>query len=147
MLKPCVIRHSLYRYSTGATWPCSTVSSILVCNQIAWTLQNIGKPHGVQHISEILRFVWCIGALRFSFSLQACVPDLLKEALTCLDQVNDADGTVRRLKTKVSLNFVSGSFSCVIKLQKTCVPLLSGYCAVAREFEQECTIRSSPALT
>lgn len=33
--------------------------------------------------------------------VQACVPDLLREALTCLDQVNDADGTVRRLKSKV----------------------------------------------
>jgi hypothetical protein len=38
--------------------------------------------------------------------VQACVPDLLREALTCLDQVNDADGTVRRLKSRVSFNYV-----------------------------------------
>uniref|UniRef100_A0A7I4E781 Nuclear pore protein n=1 Tax=Physcomitrium patens TaxID=3218 RepID=A0A7I4E781_PHYPA len=48
-------------------------------------------------------------ALRYtSLHVQACVPDLLREALTCLDQVNDADGTVRRLKSKIA-NFIANS--------------------------------------
>ncbi|KAG0576106.1 hypothetical protein KC19_5G056000 [Ceratodon purpureus] len=48
-------------------------------------------------------------ALRYtSLSVQACVPDLLREALICLDQVNDADGTVRRLKSKIA-NFIANS--------------------------------------
>lgn len=38
--------------------------------------------------------------------MQACVPDLLREALNCLDQVNDADGTVRRMKSKVSTHLL-----------------------------------------
>lgn len=33
--------------------------------------------------------------------VQACVPDLLKVALSCLDNVTDTDGTLRALKTKV----------------------------------------------
>ncbi|KAJ8646306.1 hypothetical protein MRB53_008054 [Persea americana] len=38
--------------------------------------------------------------------VQACVPDLLKVALSCLDNVTDTDGTVRALKTKIA-NFVA----------------------------------------
>lgn len=33
--------------------------------------------------------------------VQACVPDLLKVALTCLDNVTDSDGSLRALKAKV----------------------------------------------
>lgn len=33
--------------------------------------------------------------------VQACVPDLLRVSLTCLDNVRDADGTIRALKSKV----------------------------------------------
>jgi nuclear pore complex protein Nup93 len=33
--------------------------------------------------------------------VQTCVPDLLRAALTCLDNVRDADGTLRALKSKV----------------------------------------------
>eukprot|EP00262_Sarcandra_glabra_P018015 TRINITY_DN634_c0_g2_i1.p1 TRINITY_DN634_c0_g2~~TRINITY_DN634_c0_g2_i1.p1 ORF type:complete len:334 (+),score=54.59 TRINITY_DN634_c0_g2_i1:95-1003(+) len=38
--------------------------------------------------------------------VQACVPDLLKVALSCLDNVADSDGTLRALKTKIA-NFVA----------------------------------------
>lgn len=33
--------------------------------------------------------------------IQACVPDLLKVALTCLDNVADSDGSLRALRAKV----------------------------------------------
>lgn len=40
-----------------------------------------------------------------SLHVQACVPDLLRVALTCLDNVTDADGSLRALRAKVcSLN-------------------------------------------
>ncbi|CAN6483165.1 unnamed protein product [Victoria cruziana] len=42
--------------------------------------------------------------------VEACVPDLLKVALTCLDYVPDADGMVRALKAKIS-NFVANHMS------------------------------------
>lgn len=50
---------------------------------------------------------------------QACVPDLLREALTCLDQVNDADGTVRRLKTKVCIFSWIPTLLSVVQLVET----------------------------
>ena len=33
--------------------------------------------------------------------VQACVPDLLKVALTCLENVTDTDGSLRAMRTKV----------------------------------------------
>jgi nuclear pore complex protein Nup93 len=33
--------------------------------------------------------------------VQACVPDLLKVALNCIDNVRDTDGTLRAVKSKV----------------------------------------------
>lgn len=33
--------------------------------------------------------------------VQACVPDLLKVALTCLDNVTDTDGSLRAMRAKV----------------------------------------------
>ncbi|KAF3776210.1 Nuclear pore complex protein [Nymphaea thermarum] len=42
--------------------------------------------------------------------VESCVPDLLKVALTCLDNVPDADGMVRILKAKIS-NFVANHMS------------------------------------
>jgi len=39
-------------------------------------------------------------------AIQACIPDLLRIALTCLDNVTDTDGTIRMLKTKIA-NFVA----------------------------------------
>ncbi|XP_057864951.2 nuclear pore complex protein NUP93A isoform X2 [Cryptomeria japonica] len=38
--------------------------------------------------------------------VQACIPDVLKVALTCLDNVTDTDGTVRVLRRKIA-NFVA----------------------------------------
>lgn len=35
--------------------------------------------------------------------VQACVPDLLRVALHCLDNVTDTDGSLRALRTKVWL--------------------------------------------
>ncbi|KAL4354042.1 hypothetical protein GQ457_06G024830 [Hibiscus cannabinus] len=34
--------------------------------------------------------------------VQACVPDLLKVALTCLDNVSDTDGSVRSMRSKIA---------------------------------------------
>ncbi|KAE9585841.1 hypothetical protein Lal_00010059 [Lupinus albus] len=34
--------------------------------------------------------------------VQACIPDLLKVALTCLDNVTDSDGSLRALRAKIS---------------------------------------------
>ncbi|KAK9041406.1 hypothetical protein V6N11_016508 [Hibiscus sabdariffa] len=34
--------------------------------------------------------------------VQACVPDLLKVALTCLDNVSDTDGSVRAMRSKIA---------------------------------------------
>ncbi|KAL5069474.1 hypothetical protein RYX36_020361, partial [Vicia faba] len=34
--------------------------------------------------------------------VQACIPDLLKVALTCLDNVADSDGSLRALRAKTS---------------------------------------------
>ncbi|KAK3039611.1 LOW QUALITY PROTEIN: hypothetical protein RJ639_027202 [Escallonia herrerae] len=39
--------------------------------------------------------------------VQACVPDLLKVALQCLDSVTDSDGSLRALRTKGLRNLVS----------------------------------------
>jgi nuclear pore complex protein Nup93 len=39
-----------------------------------------------------------------SSHVQACVPDLLKVALTCLDNVTDSDGSLRALRAKVCRN-------------------------------------------
>jgi nuclear pore complex protein Nup93 len=36
-----------------------------------------------------------------SLHVQACVPDLLKVALTCLENVTDSDGSLRALRAKV----------------------------------------------
>ncbi|GAB2227958.1 hypothetical protein Droror1_Dr00009787 [Drosera rotundifolia] len=38
--------------------------------------------------------------------VQACVPDLLRVALTCLDNVTDTDGSLRALRTKIA-NFLA----------------------------------------
>ena len=35
---------------------------------------------------------------------QTCVPDLLKVALTCLDNVADTDGSIRGMRSKVYFN-------------------------------------------
>ncbi|XP_039128738.1 nuclear pore complex protein NUP93A-like [Dioscorea cayenensis subsp. rotundata] len=42
--------------------------------------------------------------------VQACVPDLLKAALTCLDNVTDTDGTLRALKSKIA-SFVANNMT------------------------------------
>lgn len=42
--------------------------------------------------------------------VQACVPDLLKVALSCADNVTDTDGTLRALKSKIA-NFVANNMS------------------------------------
>jgi len=39
--------------------------------------------------------------------VQACIPDLLKVALNCIDNVRDTDGTLRAVKSKVFLVFHS----------------------------------------
>uniref|UniRef100_A0A0D6QUL5 Nuclear pore protein n=1 Tax=Araucaria cunninghamii TaxID=56994 RepID=A0A0D6QUL5_ARACU len=38
--------------------------------------------------------------------VQACIPDLLKVALTCLDNIPDTDGTIRGMKTRIA-NFIA----------------------------------------
>lgn len=54
--------------------------------------------------------------------VQACVPDLLRVALSCLEYVTDTDGSLRALKTKVSLAvlFLLPSLTQFLKL----IPLL-----------------------
>ncbi|XP_042502634.1 nuclear pore complex protein NUP93A-like [Macadamia integrifolia] len=42
--------------------------------------------------------------------IQTCVPDLLKVALSCLDNVTDTDGSLRALRTKIG-NFVANNLS------------------------------------
>jgi hypothetical protein len=44
-------------------------------------------------------------------SVQACIPNLLKVALTCLDNVIDTDGTIHMLKTKIA-NFMANYLRC-----------------------------------
>lgn len=41
-------------------------------------------------------------------SVQSCIPDLLKVALMCLDNLPDIDGTIRAMKSKI-VNFVANS--------------------------------------
>lgn len=43
--------------------------------------------------------------------VQACVPDLLKVALHCLDNVTDTDGSLRALRAKVCFNFYADNSS------------------------------------
>ncbi|KAI9110313.1 hypothetical protein K1719_018755 [Acacia pycnantha] len=40
--------------------------------------------------------------------VQACIPDLLKVALTCLDNVTDTDGSLRALRAKIA-NFIANN--------------------------------------
>ncbi|KAF6158238.1 hypothetical protein GIB67_015032 [Kingdonia uniflora] len=47
---------------------------------------------------------------RLSPHVQACVPDLLKVTLTCLDNVTDSDGLLRALRTKIA-NFVANNMT------------------------------------
>ncbi|KAM7505408.1 hypothetical protein LguiB_004312 [Lonicera macranthoides] len=42
--------------------------------------------------------------------VQACVPDLLKVALNCLDNVTDSDGSLRALRTKIG-NFLANNLT------------------------------------
>lgn len=42
--------------------------------------------------------------------VQACVPDLLKIALSCLDYVTDTDGSLRALRTKIA-NFLANNLN------------------------------------
>ncbi|XAR68488.1 hypothetical protein NMG60_11003624 [Bertholletia excelsa] len=42
--------------------------------------------------------------------VQACVPDLLKVALYCLDNVTDSDGSLRALRTKIA-NFLANNLN------------------------------------
>ncbi|XP_072958935.1 nuclear pore complex protein NUP93A-like [Typha angustifolia] len=42
--------------------------------------------------------------------VQACVPELLKVALSCMDNVTDTDGTLRALKSKIA-NFVANNMT------------------------------------
>lgn len=42
--------------------------------------------------------------------VQACVPDLLKVALNCLDNVTDSDGSLRALRTKI-VNFLANNLN------------------------------------
>ncbi|KAG1338613.1 nuclear pore complex protein NUP93A [Cocos nucifera] len=42
--------------------------------------------------------------------VQACVPDLLKVALSCLDNVTETDGTLRALRSKIA-NFVANNMA------------------------------------
>ncbi|KAH7429847.1 hypothetical protein KP509_09G068400 [Ceratopteris richardii] len=44
-----------------------------------------------------------------SHHVKSCIPELLKAALTCLDNVPDSDGTVRVMKAKIA-NFVANCF-------------------------------------
>ncbi|KAI8538020.1 hypothetical protein RHMOL_Rhmol09G0068200 [Rhododendron molle] len=45
-----------------------------------------------------------------SHHVQACVPDLLKVALHCLDNLTDSDGSLRALRTKIA-NFLANNFN------------------------------------
>ncbi|URD90802.1 Nup93/Nic96 [Musa troglodytarum] len=47
---------------------------------------------------------------KLSPHVQACVPDLLKIALNCLDNVKDTDGTLRALKSKIA-NLVANNMN------------------------------------
>lgn len=52
-----------------------------------------------------------------SAHVQACVPDVLKVALHCLDNLTDSDGSLRALRTKVCLAIqvdLSFCFHCLI---------------------------------
>lgn len=48
---------------------------------------------------------------------QTCVPDLLKVALTCLDNVPDPDGSIRAMRSKVHkiINILLLFFGCVLQ--------------------------------
>lgn len=48
--------------------------------------------------------------------VQACIPDLLKTALTCLDNVTDSDGSLRALRAKV----LSRESCCLVRLYLCC---------------------------
>ncbi|XP_042481572.1 nuclear pore complex protein NUP93A-like isoform X2 [Macadamia integrifolia] len=45
-----------------------------------------------------------------SSHIQTCVPDLLKVALSCLDNLKDTDGSLRALRTKIA-NFVANNLT------------------------------------
>lgn len=47
--------------------------------------------------------------------VQACLPDLLKVAITCLDNVSDTDGSLRAMRSKVCRHF---QLTCYHKLSE-----------------------------
>ncbi|XP_068662330.1 nuclear pore complex protein NUP93A-like [Aristolochia californica] len=111
-----------YRYSSG--------SSLQERQQITEQQTVLRQLEAMLHVHKLARAGHHIDALReitklsfipldprvpdsttdvfqcLSPHVQACVPDLLKVALSCLDNVVDADGTLRALRTKIA-NFVA----------------------------------------
>ncbi|ONK76363.1 uncharacterized protein A4U43_C03F26910 [Asparagus officinalis] len=60
------------------------------------------NPRGPDVTADVFR--------NLSPHVQACVPDLLKVALSCADNVTDSDGTLRILKSKIA-NFVANNMT------------------------------------
>uniref|UniRef100_A0A804LK96 Nuclear pore protein n=1 Tax=Zea mays TaxID=4577 RepID=A0A804LK96_MAIZE len=64
--------------------------------------------HSGNEILETARY--SSEARNLSPHVQACVPDLLKVALNCIDNVRDTDGTLRAVKSKIA-NLVASNMS------------------------------------
>lgn len=62
---------------------------------------------------------------------QTCVPDLLKVALTCLDNVPDPDGSIRAMRSKVHkiINILSSFFWLCIAITKIAIGQIAGFLA------------------
>ena len=63
---------------------------------------------------------------------QTCVPDLLKVALTCLDNVPDPDGSIRAMRSKVHKNnqhIIFFFFGLCIAITKIAIGQIAGFLA------------------
>lgn len=61
--------------------------------------------------------------------VQACVPDLLKIALSCIDNVADTDGTLRALKSKVSHLLLPNVFFYIVPTHSELHSRLLNHCS------------------
>ncbi|KAF5942497.1 hypothetical protein HYC85_020139 [Camellia sinensis] len=83
-----------FRISTASTVCTGSISLISISSE---SLISISKLHRHHHLHQRAH-------------VQACVPDVLKVALHCLDNLIDSDGSLRALRTKIA-NFLANNLN------------------------------------
>ncbi|THG00279.1 hypothetical protein TEA_026305 [Camellia sinensis var. sinensis] len=116
VVKVPVAERFRFRISTASTVYTGSISLILISSESLISISiSISKLHRHHHLHQRDPRAPDIANDAFqnlSAHVQACVPDVLKVALHCLDNLTDSDGSLRALRTKgcnkpTNLNFPS----------------------------------------